>query len=455
VTRWEACRGAIDALDYSAQIPRSVELVEDALSWADDLPVDEAAEICARAGGYRIYFDSPAAAMPLLDRAVELLADLPPSPAQLRAFTERAAALGELGRSHDASACLSAALEVSAALGDPVRHRSISVEKAIHDNLHGDRSAVERLARLTAMTLPRPDPIGDLRAGHAHAALLEMDGAPLEVVEEAARRGLAAASAWGIVDFTEMMLRLDVAEAAWRAGRVEQAASYIDPVTPDQPADDRVPLQLAKALLDVLRGRPAAADRLDALDEVVPTMRGWWVADVARVRLWAGQPEAALDLLVADVEHVVAAGRPQPGADIWMLLGRAAADVAARTPREARAGHRRELQVTLDRLESTASVLPVNLDATMDVATHPNTATYAAERARLAGRQTVEVWVEVAREWEQLARPHDAAYARWRAAQVAVASGQAALAERLLRRAAQQAKENAPLLELIAATRRT
>ena len=87
-----------------------------------------------------------------------------------------------------------------------------------------------------------------------------------------------------------------------------------------------------------------------------------------------------------------------------------------------------QLQSVIERLESAVGGLPVSLDARMDVATPAHETTYAAEKTRLADRQTVDTWVAVAREWDRLERPHDAAYARWRAGQVAIASGQATMA---------------------------
>ncbi len=78
--------------------------------------------------------------------------------------------------------------------------------------------------------------------------------------------------------------------------------------------------------------------------------------------------------------------------------------------------------------------------------------TWHAELARLSGEQTVDMWVAAAAEWDKITRPHDSAYCRWRAAEVALATGQATLAQRLLNRASRDAREHVPLL---AAIRRT
>jgi hypothetical protein len=80
---------------------------------------------------------------------------------------------------------------------------------------------------------------------------------------------------------------------------------------------------------------------------------------------------------------------------------------------------------------------------------HACAATGEAELARLAGKQSIEVWARAATAWDKLARPFDAAYCRWRAAQVALTTGQATLSQRLLKRAAQDAREHAPLREAV------
>jgi hypothetical protein len=79
-------------------------------------------------------------------------------------------------------------------------------------------------------------------------------------------------------------------------------------------------------------------------------------------------------------------------------------------------------------------------------------AAWAAETARLIGRPSLELWAEATGHWDRLGRPHDAAYSRWRGAQVALAAGQGTVAGRLLRRAARDAREHVPLSFAIADT---
>ena len=69
--------------------------------------------------------------------------------------------------------------------------------------------------------------------------------------------------------------------------------------------------------------------------------------------------------------------------------------------------------------------------------------------ARHDGVGTPALWTATASRWDDLHRPHDAAYARWRAAQCALRDGQGTVAQRLLRRAATDAGEHVLLVEAI------
>ena len=74
-------------------------------------------------------------------------------------------------------------------------------------------------------------------------------------------------------------------------------------------------------------------------------------------------------------------------------------------------------------------------------------ATWIAELSRLGGPQSLESWATAAAQWEKWPGRTDAAYCRWRGAQVALASDQGSIALRLLRRSARRnAREHAPSL---------
>jgi len=131
---------------------------------------------------------------------------------------------------------------------------------------------------------------------------------------------------------------------------------------------------------------------------------------------------------------------------LLVLAAQAAADVAA-TPQHGSAS-RQALLDEIAALPSRASSDPF--------APHPLyrnrealAATWNAELARLAGEPALERWVASAQAWDRLTHPHAAAYSRWRAATEARRTNQAGAADRLLRRAAADAREHVPLLQAI------
>ncbi|HQR26432.1 MAG TPA: AAA family ATPase [Nocardioides sp.] len=453
VSRWTALAAADDALGESDQIlERGVGLLEAALEWAPDLPPGDAAHLYARVGGNRSFHGDPTG-LTLLDQSIAFYEQLPPSRGYLQALWERAGAMSRLGRTEEAAADLATGVQVSEAIDDQVLARRLRVEQALIDYGRGDRlAALARMAALAAVDLPSgPDPLGDIFAAANYTDLLLMEGADPDQVEAAARRGLEAAETWGIVSWHESILRFNVAEAAWRAGQVARAAALIDPQTQAPVSLDRWCLHLARAVLDALRGDSGAADQLSDLDRLPATGQRWLLPYAARVELWCRQPQRALDRLLAHLDGLISAGLPRPDAGTFTLTARAAADVLADTDSAARQRRRDELIGRLDQVRSAADGLPIDCDTTADVSS--SAASYAAETARLADRQTVEMWVTAATGWDQINRPHDAAYSRWRAAQVALATGRATIATTLLREAARQAREHVPLLEDIAATR--
>ena len=312
VTRWTACAAADDALADSDQIiERGVGLLEAALEWAPDLPPEEAADLYARVGGNRSFHGEPTG-LTLLDRSIALYEQLPPSAGYLRALSERAGAMIERGRTEQAAVDLATGVQVSVAIDDQVQGRRLRGMQASNDYGRGDRpGALARMAALAALDLPSPDPLGDISAAVGYTDMLLMEGADPDEVEEAGRRGLEAASTWGIVSWQESILRCNVAEAAWRAGQVARAAAVIDPETQAPVSLDRWGLQLQRLLLDALRGDPGAADRLSDLDRLPATIQAWSVPQAAQVELWGRRPQDAHDRLLSHLRRQDLGRTPQ------------------------------------------------------------------------------------------------------------------------------------------------
>ena len=142
------------------------------------------------------------------------------------------------------------------------------------------------------------------------------------------------------------------------------------------------------------------------------------------------------------------AAAAEVGADL-ALAARAAADVADASG--AAVETRRDLHEQLRLLHDQAQIDPFAQSGHFE-ARPAHGAAWRAEMARLAGKPSLELWAETARHWDRLGRRHDAAYCRWRGAQIALVAGQATTATKLLRRAARDGREHAPLLSAIQQT---
>jgi hypothetical protein len=120
---------------------------------------------------------------------------------------------------------------------------------------------------------------------------------------------------------------------------------------------------------------------------------------------------------------------------LLLLTARAAADARAHE------NGRSSIQAdTLEHVRSTVREDPFGPRA--GPLTPARARTYSAELGRLGGHQRVDAWLTAATAWDRLTRPHDSAYCRWRAADVALREGQAPIAARLLKRAAADARQN-------------
>ena len=171
---------------------------------------------------------------------------------------------------------------------------------------------------------------------------------------------------------------------------------------------------------------------------------------LASADLWCGRRATALDRLVAVLRDSVATAASAEIGRRLALAARAAADVAdASAPRTPPAGRcATSCTDCSNRLRSTRS--------------HARAASRRGRHTGRRGPPRRRAWW-VGPPWScgprppatgiGSAGPHDAAYCRWRGAQVALATGQGTVAARLLRRAARDAREHVPLSTAIAETR--
>ena len=438
---------AIDAL-VEVDIATAWEVAAEGMRAVTDLTGADAAEIYQRAADIKLYMGDAEDGLVLVDRAIALHEPTAPSVGYVRALHQRSLVLDGLGRYDEARTASAQALEACADVEAPQLLRNILIERAFCDTSLGDLGGgLASLGAAARVEMTTPDPMGDIGLAVARTHIMMMAGRVGEDVVEAGRPGLEAATAWGLETIPTSMLRGNVARATRLAGEVDRAAELIDPVPlDDRPTFEDQGVQSERANLDMARGRCDVAltrnDALTALPVSSLANRIELAEHGATVDLWCGRPHTALDrLLTVLQDSVKTAAAAEVGADL-ALAARAAADVADASA--ASDATRRDLREQLELLLDQAQIDPFAQSGYFE-ARPAHGAAWRAEMARLAGQPSLELWSEPTRHWDRLGRMHDAAYCRWRGAQVALTATQGTIAMRLLRRAAREAREHVPL----------
>ena len=454
VGRHDAYLDAMDALLFT-DLDGAWAVAEEAMLDLTDRDGMEAAATYRRAASIKHWLDDPEGAVELVEHAIRIHRSAPPSVEYVRALHEHDSLLFALGRYDAAAATAARALDICAHLDAPVVHRSLLIQQSNHDIDQGDlERAMSHLHEAAGLELTGPDPEGDIYLGIMLTETLREAGRVGDEVAEAGRPGLESATSWGLETFPAHILRGNVSAALRRSGQVGRAAELIDEVTgQEQPTHEDHPIHYERANIDLLRGRCAEAlarfDSIAALPMPVLSNRIEAAEDVATADLWCGRSRPALDHLVGVLrEAVTTAASAEVGA-VLALAARAAAEVADAA--RASDASRRELRDQLHQLLEQAQIDPFALSGCFE-ARPAHGAAWTAETARLVGRPSLELWAEATGHWDRLGRPHDAAYCRWRGAQVALATGRGTVASRLLRRAARDAREHVPLSIVIADT---
>ena len=459
ITRAEAYIAAMDALRVSLQFDRAAEMSDEAEHRLGDLDPTTRAELLRRAADLRGQREGADVGLALIEEALLAHESLPVYGGMVKALLRKAALLQAKGQYAEASDVCRIAVPVAEHVGDARLHRQVLSWVAWHEGSGGspDR-AVRTMHRAASLVPADSDPEGDIRQAVLLTDLLLLSGGDADAIDAAGLPGLLAAERWGIESYHALLVRSNMVSGRIRSGRVDQAADLVEAASQDQVDADRWPLHLDRAVVDALRGDgDLARERIGRLLDV---FQGRVIGDdiefwesVATVYVWNTAPGDALAQLLPALHAVVdseLAGLTRPA---MLVAARAAADLASADPSSAQQ-HLDELTTLHSRLpgdtsshESYGQRLPPAYDRALD-------AHWRAELGRVAGTEVVEHWIAAAAAWDKLARPHDAAYCRWRAAQAAFRDGQGTVAARLLNRAATDAREHVPLSEAIAATAR-
>jgi hypothetical protein len=292
---------------------------------------------------------------------------------------------------------------------------------------------------------------GEVRLAVREADVLLRMSAPAQEIVDVASAPLSRAERIGFDSDVACVLTLQVCEALLRAGDVRGAAQLVASVPRGEVTFALGPRHLARALVALREGR---LDESLSLQTAVAGLRvptttdDAWAVHHAEVELWNGRAEAAAHRVDRALAHLLEGDTWRTASPLASMCARAHADLAGASELslpECRAVAER-LRSTVDRPDRS----PFSRRA-VGAGVRADAATWTAELNRLTGTADVEAWSRAAVAWDQLGRPHDAAYCRWRGAQAALAHGQGTIAVRLLKHAARDAREHLPLSRAITA----
>ena len=455
VELWDVLVRALDAAIEVGDVDAGRALAE--RSEALDLPDRPRALVTQRIGVCLLDDGSPERGLAALDEALALLEAEPPSLELLELLGERVNTFIQTGQYARAEATLRRALDVLKEHDDPGRRRRHLTGWAwVTMHTEGHDAALEIARRAREIELPEPDPMTDIMLAANTTDILLHAAAPAVQVEEAARDALRQADAWHLeLSYAAVLLRCNVSWALLRAGDVAAAHDLLRPVTHSDPTANTATGHVMLAAAELREGHvEAALARCTLADSRVHARNANWAETVpwhAEVDLWARNTDAALHLLDEALDVTLTTQAALIAAPLLSMLARAHADRLDAV--DATPAQRHLVTEDLDATLAGAIADPFG-EGTFDVALPALSGWWDAELTRVAGTATVERWTTVAASWDRFSRPHDAAYCRWRGAQVALHEGRGTVAARLLRRASADAHQHVPLREAIAATTR-
>ena len=450
---------AIDALWWSGAGVRARLVAEEAYHRFGGHPDPAIAAAVRHRAGSAQRLDAPAAGLALIEEALRLYEQAPPSARHAEACLDYAVFLLFAQARHEAFPALNRALEIAEAVGATALIPRILGSCAADAFRRGQvEEGFAFLDRGWALARAEDDGVAQASlAVNESTAMIwlarfqEASDSALSGLDHDQRAGLAT-SWWAAC------VAANAAEALLARGRTAEAAALIDPLTGGPPDRDDWVVHEIRAEIDLLRGDiAAAAGRWQLLD---PIQAGLGSVDYVReaaqrtaeLALWAGRPGDALE----QVRRVLALFEvPVLAIFCGRLLAagmRACADLAERArarrdePAAAAAG------AAADGLVSQVGQMNgAPLTDHPFVATIPaERATWHAEQARLAGASDPDAWGGAGQAWQELGCPHRAGYAWWRQAQAQLDAGQpAAEAAGPLRAAAAAAEGHVPLLEQV------
>jgi DNA-binding CsgD family transcriptional regulator/tetratricopeptide (TPR) repeat protein len=446
---------AQDALELSGNDEAANQLAEAALERLSDADPASQADVMARAGGARGVV-APDRGLELLYRSLAIYQRLPPSAGHVKALGSVAWILGFGGRAAEAADMVDQAAALAIRAGLRAEYLQLLGAQALYEAFSGKKDvALRRIRTLRERVTDQDEPAVDVWLAIVHAnVLFSLNRLP--EVPEAATSALQIATERGIEQsFRVAMLREFVCTAFILRGQVDGAAQLIEPLTQGVPGLSNSLDYEIRALVETLRGNLDGAQQRWAQIEELPAATLTFRRDTgirhAELDLWRGAPEVAFERAHTLLVQSASAGHLHGQ---LMILGmRGCADLAdvARATRDV------EGMTVARRCADQLNDLHRRVDPNVFEPGPPSwpsavaeKLTWQAEWSRLKGQSNASMWEQSAAAWDAIARPHEAAYARWRQAEALLTMpGGRASAAAVLRTAAEQATQHVPLSNAI------
>jgi DNA-binding CsgD family transcriptional regulator/tetratricopeptide (TPR) repeat protein len=454
---------AIDALNHAGDSQRGLVAEEAYRRFAGHADPATAAVVCHRAAKFRGR-TAPATGLPLMEEALQLYEQAPPSSDHAEALLDYAHAfLLYLEERPEASRqATNQALEIAEAAGAtaliPRTLCKIAQGAFLRGQVEEGFAALERGWALARAARDGPGLVW--LASQESDALLKLG--QYQRAADVASRGLddarqAGLQSWQVASY----LVANANEALLALGRTAEAAALIDPLTTVPSDSPHWNVQAARAEIDLLRGDTGgAAERWQLIYAAFPAhIVGLDFAYESAPRaveamLWAGRPGDAL----RETRRALARFTVP---DLTILCGRLlAAGMQACADLAGQARARRDQPAAADAADAAEGLAAwVERMGRVPFTDHSYVATIAAERAtwdaertRVAGPGDPGAWDGAAKAWQDLSYPHRAGYAWWRQAQALLDAGlPTAAAAGPLRSALAAAGGHVPLLDQIRA----
>jgi DNA-binding CsgD family transcriptional regulator/tetratricopeptide (TPR) repeat protein len=448
-------RDLVDLLDAASATAmligdgsRAVELARRAVDVVAASPagsVERSARARERLGLASWLAGDTATSIRLLEEAVGLLEDAPPSIGQARMLTGLAANLMLAGRSAESRPFAERAIESARTVGDPgIESRAMSVLGVDLATLGNISGGIDLLRRSLTLASPVDDPAAIPRAHANLGSVLEMGGSVEEALE-VSLAGVESARRYGSELSFGIFLEVNAAAMLIELGRYAEAAELLaGNVHRGLPGVSTVHLYLTLAHLAIRTGDLATARRhLEiARAEATGIEDAQFVIDLhtfgTEIALWEGDPAEALAIArdgfdrLADIDDAVILGQ------LALPAVHAGADLAVR----ARAGRDRaaaEAAVTatrdiIDRYRASTARL-TEPDALAEHEIGWRLALCSAELARAGDGDRPDAWESIRPAVAARPAPFLEAYVLWRAAEAHAGLGESAAATIPLRAA--------------------